>query len=130
MVVTVVNGSGVAGAGLRNTKTLSSIGFETGVPTTARSQELTTIEYPAGMAGDAKALAAHVPGADVGQSASVDRITLVLGTDGRTVLAAATVPSTAPNLGAPNAGPSNTAAPASTAPTSPAKNFAEGACIN
>lgn len=130
VLVTVVNGSGVAGAGLRNTKTLSSIGFETGVPTTARSQELTTIEYPAGMAGDAKALAAHVPGADVGQSASVDRITLVLGTDGRTVLAAAPVPSTAPNLGSSNPGPSITATPASTAPTSPAKNFAEGACIN
>jgi hypothetical protein len=120
VTVTVLNGGETDGAAASATATLASLGFATGTPGSADATATTTIEYPAGLEAQAKALASYVPGALVELSATVSEVTLILGTDELTV----TPPSTAP---AETGTPSPAAPPAS---PSPAQNFAAGACIN
>jgi len=81
--VDVLNGSTTDGAASRNADTLRQLGFQVGTVDTAgsRSPE-TVIEYPDGMAGQAKTLAAHISGAQAKQTDSVKRVTLLLGSDG------------------------------------------------
>lgn len=123
VTVTVLNGGETDGAATSATTALTDAGFATGTPGSADTQATTTIEYPAGLEAQAKALAPFVPGANVVLSSSVAGVTLVLGTDGLTV--------TAPGTASAAPGASDTPAPPASAPTpSAAHNFAAGACIN
>ena len=122
VTVRVINGSGKPGLAAANTTALSRLGFSVGTPANGTRQTDTTITYPKGMESQAKAVAAHVPGAAVTVSTSVSQVTVTLGTDGHQVSAgAATAPSTAAAGGA-------AAAPATTAV--PAQNFTGTSCIN
>jgi LCP family protein required for cell wall assembly len=119
--VRVINGSGRPGLAAANTATLSRLGFTVGTPANGTRQADTTITYPSGMESQAKAVAAHVPGAAVSVSPSVTQVTVTLGTDGHRVTAGAgAAASTAPAGGA--------AAPATTA--APAQSFTGTSCIN
>ena len=125
VTVTVLNGSGADGRAASNTATLAALGFKTGTPGTTAATPTTTIEYPSGMESAAKAVAAHVPGATVSATSSVSGVTLVLGGDG--VQATSASASTGGASG--TASSSGSPAPAPT-PTTPAKTYAQGACIN
>lgn len=94
VLVTVLNGSGTAGAAARNTDALKRAGFRTGPPRTTATTTTTVIEYPAGMESQAKAVVAHIPGAAATVSASAHQITLVLGSDGNKVGPASPRPTT------------------------------------
>lgn len=123
--VRVINGSGTPGLAAANSTTLSGLGFKVGTPANGPRQADTTITYPTGMESQAKAVAAHVPGAAVSVSSSVTQVTVTLGTDGHRVSAgagpgAAAGPSSAAAGGAP--------APATTA--APVQNFTGRSCIN
>ncbi|GAA3890719.1 LCP family protein [Leifsonia kafniensis] len=120
VTVTVLNGGDTDGAAASATSTLTSLGFATGTPGSADATVTTTIEYPAGLEAQAKALAPFVPGAIVSLSTKVSGVTLILGTDELTV--------TPPSTASAETGPSGAAAPPASA--SPAQNFAAGACIN
>lgn len=118
VTVTVQNASGIRGFASENTTELKNLGFLTGDAATVSTQPLTTIEYPAGMEGEAKALSAFVSGASVVASTDVSGVTLLLGGDGKRV----TKPvAPQPTAGAPAPAP---------APAPASKGFAEGACIN
>jgi LCP family protein required for cell wall assembly len=119
--VSVINGSGTPGRAAASSATLSALGFSVGTPANGPRQADTTITYPTGMEAQAKAVAAHVPGAAISVSSSVSQVTVTLGTDGRKVTSATgSAPSTASAGGAP--------APATTA--APAQNFTRTSCIN
>jgi LCP family protein required for cell wall assembly len=85
VTVQVVNGSGRSGRAAANSTALTGLGFKVAPPANGSSQTTTTITYPSGMEGQAKAVAAHVPGATVSVSSSVQQVTLTLGTDGHQV---------------------------------------------
>jgi hypothetical protein len=85
VTVQVVNGSGRSGRAAANSAALTGLGFKVAPPANGSSQTATTITYPSGMEGQAKAVAAHVPGATVSVSSSVQQVTLTLGTDGHQV---------------------------------------------
>lgn len=124
VVVTVLNGSGTAGAATEATATLASLHFKTLAPGNAALQSKTTIEYPAGKESAAKALASYVPSAAVISSSTVDGVTLVLGSDH--VMPAA--PTTAPATGSPT---STQVPPAPTpTPTPVAKSFGANECVD
>jgi LCP family protein required for cell wall assembly len=82
----VLNGTDVVGLAGQNAAQLRKDGFrvET-VDSSSSSQSGTQIEYPAGKQSAAKAVLAVVPGAQTVLTASVKRVTLVLGSDGRQV---------------------------------------------
>jgi hypothetical protein len=121
VTVRVINGSGRPGQAAANTTALSRLGFSVGTPANGARQADTTITYPVGMESQAKAVAAHVPGAVVSVSPSATQVTVTLGTDGHRVSAGAGAPpSTAPAGG--------TAAPATKA--APAQSFTGTSCIN
>jgi LCP family protein required for cell wall assembly len=118
VTVTVLNGSETDGVAATNSDTLSSLGFKTKSPGSTATHPNTTIEYPAGKEGDAKALAAYVPGAEVTASDSVSTVTLILGADGLQV--------TKP-------GSSTVAAPSTASPSTPgsaAQSYSSKTCIN
>jgi LCP family protein required for cell wall assembly len=99
----VLNGSTTDGAASRNADVLRQLGFKVGtVKTAATRSSATVIEYPDGMQGQAKTLAAHISGAQAKQTDSVTRVTLLLGSDGlqvstgNTAHSAAQRPLTAP----------------------------------
>jgi LCP family protein required for cell wall assembly len=124
VAVTVLNGSGTARAATEATATLTGLHFNTLAPGNATLRSKTTIEYPAGKESGAKALAKYVPSADVVASSTVDKVTLVLGSDGvrpTDPAAAAKGASTAPATAA--------ATPTST-PTPAAKSFGAHECVN
>src|SRR5206468_3045029 len=87
--VQVVNGTGTPGLAAGVSQTLKGRGFTvSGTSTAASPTTLTTVTYPAGMEGQAKALAAAVPGAAVAAAPGISSVTLTLGTDeGRAPLA-------------------------------------------
>jgi LCP family protein required for cell wall assembly len=94
--VDVLNGSTEDRAAGRSADTLRQVGFKVGTVDTAKSRSATTlIEYPAGMQAQAKTLAQQVPGAQGKQTASVQRVTLLLGADGVSVSTARTPPDAA-----------------------------------
>ena len=119
--VRVINGSGTPGLAAANTTALSRLGFTVGTPANGTRQADTTITYPQGMESQAKAVAAHVPGAAVSVSRSVSQVTVTLGTDGHQVSAGASAAPSTAGGGAP-------AAPATT--SAPAQNFSGTSCIN
>jgi hypothetical protein len=117
--VRVVNGSGTPGLAAASTTALDGLGFDTGTPSNGPRQADTTITYPAGKEAQAKAVAAHVPGATVSVSTDVSEVVVTLGTDGHRVASGA--------AGAASSAPP-ASAPATTAP--PAQNFTGTSCIN
>lgn len=79
----VLNGTDVTRLATRNAKQLERLGFHIDiVDSTPSPATATSVEYPAGKAAAAKAIAAVVPGAKLVATAAVQRVTLVLGSDG------------------------------------------------
>jgi LCP family protein required for cell wall assembly len=128
VTVQVVNGTGRPGLAASSSAALEKLGFHVVAPSNGTTQTATTITYPAGQEAQAKAVAAHVPGATVSASTSVRRVTLTLGSDGRTVASSsgATPPSSA---GAPSRS-TEAQSTASPATSSPAQGFSSSSCIN
>ena len=82
----VLNGTSTAGLAGANAARLRTLGFGVDIVDSAPVQATTTmIEYQAGQQSAAKAVLARVPGAQLIETSSVSRVTLVLGTDGRQV---------------------------------------------
>ncbi|MGU3411975.1 LCP family protein [Microbacterium sp. M1A1_1b] len=104
--VTVLNGSGVTGAAGAAGTTLAGRGFQVGAPGSSDTTATTMVQYPAGSEAQAKAVVDAVPGAVAVQTASVTGVTLVLGTDGKTAVAAPAAPA-APATGSADAGSSD-----------------------
>ena len=102
VAVTVLNGSGVTGAAGAAGTTLAGRGFQVGAPGSSDTTATTMVQYPAGSEAQAKAVVAAVPGAVAVQTPTVTGITLVLGTDGKTAVAATTP--TDPGTGSSDAG--------------------------
>ncbi|MFZ7087273.1 LCP family protein [Curtobacterium sp. RRHDQ10] len=131
VTVRVLNASGVTGAATAATTALTALGFVGGTPGSSSAATGTVVEYPAGMEAQAKAVVAAVPGSSPVQTATVDSVTLLLGTDGVRVPA----PSAPGASGAPTAG---SAAGAGTAPSQPTSTVSkpgesygtDGSCIN
>ena len=117
----VVNGSGTPGLAAASSTKLSGLGFKVGTPANGPRQADTTITYPAGMESQAKAVAAHVPGAAVSVSPSATEVIVTLGTDGHRVSSGA-------GAAPPAASSGSAAAPATTA--APAQSFTRTSCIN
>ena len=116
VTVTVLNGGAANGAAASATATLASLGFLTGTPDSTAATATTTIKYPSGQEGAAKAVAANLPGATVVESTDVTGLTVVLGGDGQMPAA---VTAEAP------------AAPVEPVAEPPAgTTYAAGACIN
>jgi hypothetical protein len=124
VTVRVVNGSGRPGLAAKGAAALSKLGFHVDAPANGAGQTTTTITYPAGDEAQAKAVAAHVPGATVTASTTVRRVTLTLGSDGIEVGSAshATTPSPAT--------PSEDDANPSKQSGAPAQAFNAASCIN
>jgi LCP family protein required for cell wall assembly len=97
----VLNGTSTVGLAGRNATRLRTDGFRVIVVDSADSTVRTQIRYPAGAQAAAKAVLAHVRGAQLVLTSSVTRVTLVLGTDGRQVdgLAGSAAPGPAPTTG-------------------------------
>ncbi|WP_439693451.1 LCP family protein [Curtobacterium sp. SP.BCo] len=140
VAVTVLNGSGVSGAAGAAGSVLTARGFQVGAPGSSETTKTTQIQYPTGMEARAKAVAAVVPGAVAVRSNSVTGVTLVLGTDGKTVTPVpaaggeASTPADGGSAGAstdagskPSASTSSEPKPTSTDVKSYGK---EGVCIN
>jgi LCP family protein required for cell wall assembly len=111
VTVQVVNATGRTGLAATNTTALAGLGFATTAPTNGAVQRTTTISYPAGMENQARAVAAHVPGATLQGSATVGQVTLTLGTDGRKVTASSSAPTTTADGTTPPPSPAQTTTP-------------------
>jgi hypothetical protein len=85
VTVQVINGTGRPGLAATNAAALTQLGFHVDTPANGPSQTATTITYPAGDEAQAKAVAAHVPGATVAASTTARQVTLTLGGDGSQV---------------------------------------------
>lgn len=124
VTVAVVNDTNSNGVEKANADALQKLGFQTTLPpATSDVADKTVIKYPKGSEGDAKAVAAAVPGAAVQQSASVSQVTLVLGNDGVQVKTLSPAPShsASRSSSAPSQAPSD-----GTVTT----NAAQAGCIN
>jgi len=135
--VTVLNGSGVEGAAATASANLTARGYQAGAPGSSETTKTTQVQYPAGQEAQAKAVAAVVPGAVAVRSTTVTGVTLVLGSDGRTVSAPAPAggASSAPaDGGAADAKPSKPSSSKSSEPkpsSTDVKTYGkEGVCIN
>ncbi len=78
-------GSGIDNAAHQAAEAFQAAGFQVGEVSNAESTSSTTVEYPAGMASQAATVAAYLPGAQLQQTSSVSRVTVLLGGDGITV---------------------------------------------
>ena len=123
VTVAVVNDTNSNGVEKANADALQKLGFQTTLPpATSDVADKTVIKYPKGSEGDAKAVAAAVPGAAVQQSSSVSQVTLVLGNDGVQVKTLSPAPThSASKSSAPSQAPSD-----GTVTT----NAAQAGCIN
>ncbi|MDR6573133.1 LCP family protein required for cell wall assembly [Curtobacterium sp. 320] len=145
--VTVLNGSGVTGAAGAAGTVLTARGFQVGAPGSSDLTKTTQVQYPAGMEKQAKAVAAVVPGAVAVRTNAVTGVTLVLGSDGKTVTpvaaAGGTASSPAAGSGSSDAGSTSSGAaaskPAASKPAAPepkpsstdVKSYGKaGVCIN
>jgi len=138
--VTVLNGSGVTGAAAAAGTNLTARGFQVGAPGSSDTTKTTQIQYPAGQESQAKALAAVVPGAVPVRTAAVTGVTLVLGSDGKTVTApaapagAASQPASGESAGSGSGSASKPSKSASSEPkpsSTDVKSYGkEGVCIN
>lgn len=79
VTVDVLNGTDVAGVAGRNADQLRTLGFKVNVIDSTDASADTVVEYPSGTQAQAKAVDAVVKGAQLVQTANVDRVTLVLG---------------------------------------------------
>jgi LCP family protein required for cell wall assembly len=83
VTVDVLNGTQTVGLAGRNADQLTTLGFHINTVDSANSTvETTTVQYPDGMEAQAKAVSAVVKGAKLVPTPSVQRVTLILGTDG------------------------------------------------
>jgi LCP family protein required for cell wall assembly len=123
VTVNVVNDTNSNGLETTNAAALTKLGFTTKVPpATSDVIDKTTIKYPKGAEGAAKALLAAVPGAQLTQSNDVSTVTLELGNNG------IQVKSLMPAKSSP-AKSSAASRPSSSTP-SDTINAASGGCIN
>ena len=124
VTVDVLNGTDIAGLAGRNADQLRSLGFKVDAHDSTNATSATAIEYAAGSEAQAKALSAVVPGAKLIETATVTRVTLVLGANGVQVRGLA-----APSTPTPGTG---TATPHAAAPAKSAASSAAGGlgCIN
>ncbi|GAA4264499.1 LCP family protein [Frondihabitans peucedani] len=135
--VTVLNGSGVQGAATAATTALTGLGYKTGPAGSTSVTKQTLVEYPKGQEAGAKAVVARVPGSTAVQTSAVSSVTLVLGTDGRSVTVPSTTPATAPAT-TPATSPVVPSVPAASTPASqptpsstPAgTSYTKSSCIN
>jgi LCP family protein required for cell wall assembly len=81
----VLNGTTGVGLAGRNATQLRKLGFKVDVVDSAEATAKTLIKYPAGKQAAAKAAEAVVPGAQMVETSTVARVTLVLGSDGKQV---------------------------------------------
>jgi LCP family protein required for cell wall assembly len=95
VVVDVLNGTDIAKLARRNADAMKALGFKVNlVDSTSSTTATSTIEYPAGKEAQAKAVAKVVPNAKAVLTPDVQRVTLVLGSDGHWVKGIATSAST------------------------------------
>lgn len=114
VTVDVLNGAGIPLLAGHNADQLRSLGFHTNTVDSTDATAATTIEYPPGSESQAKAVAAVVKGAQLVQTSSISRVTLILGSNGVQVagLAAANSPPAHPTTAAASHGAtSRSAAP-------------------
>jgi LCP family protein required for cell wall assembly len=116
--VTVINESNTDLVATKASTALNALGFHASVGTSTGQIPTTTIEYPAGLEAQAKAVARELPGAEVSETPAVATVTLLIGTDNRTV-----------------GSPAHTANPSSTSSgaaqgTGVARTFTSKDCIN
>ena len=136
--VTVLNGSGVTGAAGAASTNLTARSFQVGAPGSSEITKTTQVQYPAGQEAQAKAVAAVVPGAVPVQTTAVTGVTLVLGSDGKTVTApaapgsAASTPAAGSDASAgAEAKPSGSASSEPKPTSTDVKSYGkEGVCIN
>ncbi|WIB26706.1 LCP family protein [Curtobacterium sp. MCSS17_015] len=134
--VTVSNGSGVTGAAAAASEVLTARGFQVATPGSSDTTATTMVQYPVGQEAQAKAVAAVVPGAVPVQSTTVQGVTLVLGTDGKTPTAPAAAQPEAPAQPSEQASEeaeapqSSEAAEPSPSSTAVHEYGQEGVCIN
>jgi LCP family protein required for cell wall assembly len=129
VTVDVLNGTPEVGLAGRNAGVLRRAGFTVNTVDSTEASATTVVEYPAGRAADARAVAATVPGATLEQTQSVARVTLVLGTDGHQVRGAAGSPAPTPS-GAPSSAAGTTPASTASPSTAPTPATAPVKCIN
>jgi LCP family protein required for cell wall assembly len=90
VTVDVRNAADANGVAASNAATLRQLGFHVGTVDSAPTPvAATVVQYPQGLAAQAATVAAHVPGATVQQTDTVQQVTLLLGQDGRSVTAPA-----------------------------------------
>ena len=138
VTVHVINATGRAGLAASRSAELAKLGFHVDAPANGTTQTATTITYPAGDEAQAKAVAAHVPGATVTLSTTVRRVTLTLGSAGSAIdpsPSATTSRATTSGARTSGAAPSQTTTPQGTAGQSPATSspvhaFNASSCIN
>jgi LCP family protein required for cell wall assembly len=115
----VLNASTTNGLATKNSAALTALGFKTVIGSnTPPVQATTTIEYPQGMEGGAKALAAEIPGATVLVSSTVTDVTLYIGQN-LVQVKTLTPPATAAPAAAASKTASATTAAAKTTTTAP-----------
>jgi hypothetical protein len=95
----VLNGTTISRLAGRNADALRAAGFHVDVVDSTEPTAATTIEYPNGGQSAAKAVAVQVPGAELAETGSVHKVTLVLGSNG--VEAKALGPGERPTSGKP-----------------------------
>ncbi|MCW2645071.1 MAG: cpsA [Pseudonocardiales bacterium] len=90
VTVDVLNGTQTVGRAGRNADQLRALGFKVNNILSTTPSADTVIEYPSGKESEAKAVSGAVPGANLVQTSSVDRVTLVIGANGVQVKGLAT----------------------------------------
>lgn len=82
MSLDVLNGTSVTGLAGQNGNTLRATGFHVDTVDSTDPTAATTIEYPDGTQAGAKAVSAGVPGTALVETGSVQKVALVLGSNG------------------------------------------------
>jgi LCP family protein required for cell wall assembly len=100
----VLNGTDIARLAARNADALKALGFKVNtVDSTSTTTATSTVEYPAGKEAQAKAVAQAVPHAKAVLTPDVQRVTLVVGSDGHWVKGVApTQPAKTPASASPS----------------------------
>ncbi|SOD72998.1 LytR family transcriptional attenuator [Jatrophihabitans sp. GAS493] len=127
--VDVLNGTSIAGLAAENGTALKRLGFHVETIDSTDLTPQTSVEYPEGLQGKAKAVANATPGAKLVLTDSVKKVTLVLGENGVVAKGVAAAPSTAPST-PPSAATSMHASVSSTTAAKKATTSAAVSCIN
>jgi LCP family protein required for cell wall assembly len=132
VTVDVLNGSGTAHGSSTALATFKSLGFQTGQPTDApSSQQTTTIYFPKGDEGAAKAVSAALPGAAIAQSSEYEHVTVILGTDGLMPKGTDSSGGSSSASQAPSSGSGGSSSASSKpTPAAPTNNYSKTTCIN